>query len=74
MKKFLSKFKSKEIIVPISKELCDIASQLDKYIDYETPELDKLENAANRVGESWSGSWAGYHSRVYYASALSSSK
>lgn len=68
MKKFLSKFKSKEIIVPISKELCDIASQLDKYIDYETPELDKLENAANRVGESWSGSWAGYHSRVYYAS------
>ena len=66
MKKLLSKLKSKEIIVSISKELYDIISQLDKYVDYETPELNELEKTANSIGKSWSGSWAGYHSRVYY--------
>jgi predicted nucleotide-binding protein len=30
--------------------------------------LDKLEEAANQVGKSWSGSWFGYHSCVYYES------
>ena len=25
-----------------------------------------MEEAANQVGKSWSGSWLGYHSRVYY--------
>lgn len=28
--------------------------------------LERLEDAANRVGMTWSGSWLGYHSRVYY--------
>ncbi len=51
----------------ISQELYDIVHQLNKYLDYETPELNELEKAANSVGKSWSGSWAGYHSRVYYA-------
>lgn len=29
--------------------------------------LDALESAAQVIGKSWSGSWLGYHSRVYYA-------
>lgn len=29
--------------------------------------LDRLRDAANEVGRSWSGSWLGYQSRVYYA-------
>ncbi len=29
-------------------------------------ELNSLENSANIAGKSWSGSWLGYHSRVYY--------
>lgn len=28
--------------------------------------LAALENAANEAGRAWSGSWLGYHSRVYY--------
>lgn len=28
--------------------------------------LRDLEDAANAVGKAWSGSWLGYHSRVYY--------
>lgn len=31
-----------------------------------TDQLDRLMAAAERVGKSWSGSWLGYHSRVYY--------
>ena len=51
----------------ISKELLRIANQLSKYEDYHSPELYAIEKAANTVGRSWSGSWLGYHSRVYYA-------
>jgi predicted nucleotide-binding protein len=29
-----------------------------------------LEEAANEVGRAWSGSWLGYHSRVYYKGLL----
>jgi len=29
--------------------------------------LEKLREAAKEIGKSWSGSWIGYHSRVYYA-------
>ena len=29
-------------------------------------DLSALENAASESGRSWSGSWLGYHSRVYY--------
>ena len=51
----------------ISEELLRIANQLNKYEDYDSPELDAIEKAANAIGRSWSGSWLGYHSRVYYA-------
>jgi predicted nucleotide-binding protein len=29
--------------------------------------LERLKEAADGLGRSWSGSWIGYHSRVYYA-------
>jgi predicted nucleotide-binding protein len=29
-------------------------------------EIQAVEDAANEVGKSWSGSWLGYHARVYY--------
>jgi predicted nucleotide-binding protein len=29
-------------------------------------QLDKLRDMANQAGRAWSGSWIGYHSRVYY--------
>ena len=48
-----------------SKELFQIASQLDKYTDYETPELDALIEATVDVGKSWSGSWLDSKSRTY---------
>ena len=51
----------------ISKELTQIASQLKVYEDIQLPELDALEKAANTVAKSWSGSWLGYHSKIYYA-------
>jgi predicted nucleotide-binding protein len=28
--------------------------------------LTRLQNAAENIGESWSGSWIGYHANVYY--------
>lgn len=29
--------------------------------------ITALEDAAQKIGRSFSGSWQGYHSRVYYA-------
>lgn len=52
-------------------ELLDVADRLERSVqerkspDFVGP-LDKLEEAAGAVGKSWSGSWLGYHSRVYY--------
>jgi predicted nucleotide-binding protein len=55
----------------ISEELLEIAEELDsiqaKFDSSEvTVPLQKLEKAAGEVGKAWSGSWLGYHSRVYY--------
>ena len=41
----------------LSKELFQIARQLDKYAEYETAELDRLMEAVESVEKSWSGSW-----------------
>lgn len=56
----------------ISDELFAVAEQLEsKGTLLNDPQfmgpLDKLEAAANQISKSWSGSWFGYHSRVYYA-------
>ncbi len=55
----------------IPNELFEIAERLEGVaIKLELPEVDspleRLENAATEVGKAWSGSWLGYHSRVYY--------
>lgn len=49
-----------------SKELFVIVNSLDGFTELESPEIDKLIDVASRFGKSWSGSWLGYHSRVYY--------
>jgi len=55
----------------VIEELFAIATKLTERSDlirdkeFNEP-LDKLEKAANEVGKAWSGSWLGYHSRVYY--------
>ena len=52
-------------------ELLEIADRMHRLIersrqlDVQEP-LGVLENAANEVGKSWSGSWLGYHAHVYY--------
>lgn len=55
----------------MSNELFEISESLDSIrTKFELPEFKnlttKIEEAASRVGKSWSGSWLGYHSRVYY--------
>lgn len=51
----------------ISRKLFQIASDLGKYDDWRSSDVDGLIEAANKIGRAWSGSWLGYHSRVYYA-------
>lgn len=53
-------------------ELLELAAKLDAAADWAgTGEpkdiLSALMDAANEAGRSFSGSWLGYHSRVYYA-------
>jgi hypothetical protein len=48
----------------IKSELKKINGRLEDE-DFKRP-LENLQDAANQIGQSWSGSWFGYHSRVYY--------
>lgn len=48
----------------IADRLKVLAEMLDD--DKISQPLQQLEERANRVGRAWSGSWLGYHSRVYY--------
>lgn len=55
----------------ISDEFLKIAEQLDsiraEFNSYTVKgPLQKLEEAATKIGKAWSGSSLGYHSRVYY--------
>lgn len=52
--------------MPISKDLFSLANQLVDFDGYQLKEVTALANAANDIEGSWSGSWFGYHSRVYY--------
>ncbi len=52
-------------------ELLEIADRLEGLSQPATvPEvkepLERLEEAAIRIGKAWSGSCLGYHSRIYY--------
>jgi predicted nucleotide-binding protein len=51
----------------ISKKIFQIASNLSSYDEWKSAELDLLVNTAEEFEKAWSGSWLGYHSRVYYA-------
>jgi hypothetical protein len=55
----------------IVEELQDIYDQLQSFVDKASKNkailsLEKLELTASEIGKSWSGSWIGYQSRVYY--------
>lgn len=55
----------------LHEELLEIADRLERQAqegDFPTVKepLEQLENAAATVGKAWSGSWLGYHARVYY--------
>ena len=56
----------------ISDDLFNVAEQLEseskilKSREFDDA-LQRLADSAELVGKSWSGSWLGYHSRVYYA-------
>jgi len=54
----------------ISDELFRIAERLESIVsEFDRPEirkpLDDLTEAVSRASRSWSGSWLGYHSRIY---------
>ncbi len=55
----------------IADDLFETAEQLDSLkarfeADSVKEPLQMLEDTARKLGKSWSGSWLGYHSRVYY--------
>ncbi|MFA0265470.1 TIR domain-containing protein [Vibrio cyclitrophicus] len=50
----------------IHKELILEANKLKEFSDYDYSELSRLLDEAGKVAPSWSGSWLGYHSCVYY--------
>jgi hypothetical protein len=54
-----------------SQELHQLFGELRAFVaGASVPEVNKplaaLEEAAELIGKAWSGSWFGYHSRVYY--------
>ena len=53
-----------EDLFAVAKKLSDRCNRLED-ADF-SESLDKIKEAANQVGKSWSGSWLGYHSCVYY--------
>ena len=55
----------------IAKDLFQIANELSPYTEFKSDEIEALIEAANEIGKSWSGSWLGYHSRVYYEGFIS---
>ena len=50
----------------ILKELEGLLGKLNKCIEQKPSEVERVVQAAEEVGKSWSGSYLGYHSRVYY--------
>jgi len=49
-----------------SNDIFKIAHTLDSYTTCESESAEALIEAASEIGKSWSGSWLGYHSRIYY--------
>ncbi|CAC9985268.1 hypothetical protein BPUTSESOX_1065 [uncultured Gammaproteobacteria bacterium] len=49
-----------------SSELFKIANTLNPFVECDSDEANALIKSATKIAKSWSGSWLGYHSRVYY--------
>lgn len=50
-----------------SSEIFQLADKLnDKWQEMPKEQLAKLKDAAETIGSAWSGSWLGYHARIYY--------
>lgn len=50
----------------IAQQIVKIADKLAEHSSKKFPELQKIEEVSSVVEKSWSGSWLGYQSRVYY--------
>jgi predicted nucleotide-binding protein len=50
----------------LSEQLKEEIKELDKYLNYDYSSINPLLNEAKKISKSWSGSWLGYHSSVYY--------
>lgn len=55
------------MVEQIAERLVGLADRLDQAAArLDLAPLDRLAEAADDAGKAWSGSWLGYHSRVYY--------
>ena len=50
----------------ISQELFSLLTKLNYFLQLEFEAVDLLIKSAEQIGKSWSNSWLGYHSTVYY--------
>lgn len=50
----------------LSEKIKQEIKKIDKYLDYDYSNINPLEEEANNISKSSSGSWLGYQSRVYY--------
>lgn len=57
--------KPHEELLAFSKTLQSAASPPE--LEAAEPGLDALDGVVDQIGRSFSGSWLGYHARVYYA-------
>ena len=50
----------------ILEKFSELTDKLNNMISIKDENLEKIIQAADQIGKTWSGSWIGYHSRVYY--------
>lgn len=50
----------------VAQQILKIVDKLTPYASTSLTELQKITDVASEIGKSWSGSWLGYQSRVYY--------
>lgn len=51
---------------PLINKLYELSSSLDKYSANDYFQLDTIKNVIKEVAKSFSDSWLGYHSQIYY--------
>lgn len=50
----------------VSEQLKEEIKELKQYTNYDYSIINPILNEAEEIAKSWSGSWLGYHSSVYY--------